>query len=128
RQLYRYNDKIFLATNQDISYISKEEIKEPVEPMLNIENVLVNDSTRTISNLDSLAYDENDIQVSYRGISYNSMGELYYEYFLDGFDNKWHTTRESNIRYSSLPPGNYTLLLRAVNLRGTPSELQKIKI
>jgi ligand-binding sensor domain-containing protein len=61
---------------------------------------------------------DNRFMVDYSGISFKSYGNILYYYRLKGLDEKWHTTRENIIDYASLPAGNYTLELYAINAFG----------
>lgn len=42
-------------------------------------------------------------------LSYFPNGRLQYKYTLDDFDNEWKIQNSSEISYTNLPPGNYTL-------------------
>lgn len=45
-----------------------------------------------------------------------------YVYKLEGFNNQWMSTQENKIEFSSLPPGNYRLLIKACNSDGIWNE------
>ncbi|MBB3188470.1 hybrid sensor histidine kinase/response regulator [Microbacter margulisiae] len=49
-----------------------------------------------------------------------------YVYKLEGFNNQWMSTQENKIEFSSLPPGNYRLLMKACNSDGTWNEIPTV--
>lgn len=53
-------------------------------------------------------------------ISYSNVEKNKYLYLLDGYDNKWHEVEGEKpiIQYTQLPPGKYTLRIKAANNRG----------
>jgi signal transduction histidine kinase/ligand-binding sensor domain-containing protein/AraC-like DNA-binding protein len=72
----------------------------------------------------SLTFRHNDQHIS---IHFTTGDLLYadkvkYAHKLDGFHNNWQTTPENRIVFSSLPPGNYTLHVKACNSDGIWSD------
>lgn len=45
-----------------------------------------------------------------------------YAYKLEGFNNQWVTLNDNTVLFSSLPPGNYTLMVKASNSDGVWSD------
>ncbi len=68
-----------------------------------------------------LPYSDKRIRFDFAGISYRSGGNIIYQYRLKGLDDIWRNTRENYIEYPTLPSGNYTLELKAVNKFGVYS-------
>jgi signal transduction histidine kinase/ligand-binding sensor domain-containing protein len=63
---------------------------------------------------------EHSISAEFAALDYSDPQALLYEYRLDGFDRDW-TSSDSAHRvatYTNLPPGNYTLRVRATNRLG----------
>ena len=57
---------------------------------------------------------ENTLQLSFIGLSYKSLGDITYSYQLEGLDPSTdHTSSADFANWSSVPPGNYTLRLKA---------------
>ena len=66
---------------------------------------------------------ENSIEVNFVGIELGAGRSLRYEYKLQGAQNDWQALgRERSIRFASLSPGNYRLLVRAINNEGTATD------
>ncbi|MEJ0083084.1 MAG: triple tyrosine motif-containing protein [Puia sp.] len=66
-----------------------------------------------------LSYNQNFITVSFAAMQFDFPDKIQYRYQLKGFDKDWIITgNENKISYTSLPPGNYTLLLNASNTNG----------
>jgi ligand-binding sensor domain-containing protein len=65
-----------------------------------------------------LPYHDNDLQVEYAGITYQSGNAIRYRYRLLGIDERWETTDQTLLHYPGLPPGNYELQILAVDPAG----------
>ena len=90
------------------------------KPLLRINSVKVND--RLIQPSDEklhLSYNENNIEVEFAVLSYVHARFNRYYYKLEGVHEKWIDNENNNrVILSELPPGDYTLLLRAANSDG----------
>jgi hypothetical protein len=73
-----------------------------------------------------LANKDNNIRIDFVAISFKAAGDIEYAYRLVGLNDEWKTTRENYISYPSLPSGNYTFEVKAVNKFGQKSELIKV--
>ncbi|MEP6894756.1 MAG: two-component regulator propeller domain-containing protein [Chloroflexota bacterium] len=71
----------------------------------------------------TLEYPQNSLEFDFAALSFNQPGKNQYAYFLEGFDTNWHFigTKRSG-RYTNIPGGNYTLLLKATNSDGVWNE------
>lgn len=82
---------------------------QPVQTKSSVE------TTRDIT----LAWPQNSLEFEFAALNYNQPEKNQYAYMLDGFDTNWHfigTKRDG--RYTNIPGGKYTLLLKAANSDG----------
>lgn len=82
----------------------------------------VGTSVETVQSIE-LHYPQNSFDFNFAALSYNQPHKNQYAYFLEGFDTNWHyigTKRDG--RYTNLPGGQYTLLLKAANSDGVWNE------
>lgn len=96
--------------------IIEEGALETVEPSLQVAQVLQNDQPLPKAQLGSeleLPYNENAFEVRYRVQPLALSHKLRYRHRLKGLDDDWVQSRGGEIRYTSLPPGRYTLELQA---------------
>lgn len=71
----------------------------------------------------TLPWPQNSFEFEFAALSYNQPNKNQYAYILEGFDTNWHfigTKRDG--RYTNLPGGEYTLLLKASNSDGIWNE------
>jgi ligand-binding sensor domain-containing protein/signal transduction histidine kinase len=71
----------------------------------------------------TLTWPQNSFEFEFAALSYNQPNKNQYAYKLQGFDSNWHfigTKRDG--RYTNLPGGQYTLLLKASNSDGVWNE------
>ena len=71
----------------------------------------------------TLTWPQNSFEFEFAALSYNQPNKNQYAYILEGFDTNWHsigTKRDG--RYTNLPGGKYTLLLKASNSDGVWNE------
>jgi signal transduction histidine kinase/ligand-binding sensor domain-containing protein/DNA-binding response OmpR family regulator len=66
-----------------------------------------------------LRHNENDFSIDFSVLDFTNTDKnrYTYAYKLDGFNKEWQTTdgKSRRINYTNINPGNYTLLLKAVN-------------
>ncbi|MGZ9221687.1 MAG: two-component regulator propeller domain-containing protein [Anaerolineales bacterium] len=80
-------------------------------------------SVETTQNV-TLQWPQNSLEFEFAALSYNQPNKNQYAYMLEGFDTNWHligTKRDG--RYTNLPGGEYTLLLKASNSDGVWNEV-----
>ena len=67
---------------------------------------------------------QGDVTVEFSALDYSDPVDLKYQYKLDGFDRDWISTDSAHrvATYTNLPPGRYTLLVRATNRLGIWSD------
>jgi ligand-binding sensor domain-containing protein/signal transduction histidine kinase len=71
----------------------------------------------------TIAYPQNSFEFEFAALSFNQPDKNQYAYTLEGFDTNWHFTgTQRNGRYTNLPGGTYTLLLKAANSDGVWNE------
>jgi signal transduction histidine kinase len=80
--------------------------------------IVVNSSVETINNF-TLKWPQNSFEFEFAALSYNQPNKNQYAYMLEGFDPNWHFIgTKRNGRYTNLPGGQYTLLLKSTNSDG----------
>ncbi len=66
-----------------------------------------------------LPYGHNHLTFNYVGINFKSQNKILYRYMMDGLEDKWTpTTPKTEAVYGNLPPGTYTLNVKALNKDG----------
>ncbi len=64
----------------------------------------------------SLPYNQNHLTFDFTATAINYSGPIYYHYYIKEFESTWSPPNTAHaITYSSLNPGNYTLLVQATN-------------
>jgi ligand-binding sensor domain-containing protein/signal transduction histidine kinase len=84
--------------------------------------IATDSSIETTQNV-TLRWPQNSLEFEFAALAYNQPNKNQYAYVLEGFDSNWHfigTKRDG--RYTNLPGGEYTLLLKASNSDGIWSE------
>jgi len=113
---------VWLGTVEGLSRFYPDRIRRnDVPPGIQFDEVMM--SGQLLENLSPTEFyhDQNFLQISFQGLSFDSPGQILYEYRLAGLEDEWQTTRERTVRYTSLPPGNYNFQLRAYNADGVRS-------
>jgi len=84
--------------------------------------IMTDSSVETTQNL-TLQWPQNSLEFEFAALSYNQPNKNQYAYRLERFDTNWHfigTKRDG--RYTNLPGGEYTLLVKASNSDGVWNE------
>lgn len=78
-----------------------------------------------------LKHNQNDLTIYFSTDNYSNSEHIVYKYKLEGFDDDWIICAAGmhHATYTNLPPGTYTLAVRAINSDGLEgAEESKIKI
>ena len=105
--------QLFVGTTRGIIKFSLNNDQASPSPSPAIDEVRVFDEVAKMSDLPSLKYNENNVTVHYLGFWYQNTENLNYLYKLENYDVEWISTRDQEVTYSRLPPGDYTFKLKA---------------
>lgn len=77
----------------------------------------------------TLNFDQNFLRFYLSSNCFSNNDQVTYIYQLTGIDDNWRNNANNPyITYTNLPPGNYSLLFKAINSDGVESEVQSIPI
>ncbi len=123
---------IWVATKSHIVKFNPVKLTENITPPItqitsrtyvnkNLEEINISDTTNI------LLYSENNINISFSGISYRAPNQVMFKYQLEGYDETQSpATKRRTVTYTNLSPGCYTFKVWASNESGiwndVPSE------
>ncbi|MES2862486.1 MAG: histidine kinase [Bacteroidota bacterium] len=118
---------LYLASDEGLLYLNINSLQSStIIPKLQIEEFSVNGKKITIKPELSFKYYENDISISFTGLSFNSQKNITYFFKLGKKNAKWNTTKTRQINYQGLEPGDYEFQIYATNASGINSKIEKI--
>lgn len=92
-------------------------------PIVHIQSIRVFDRELRPEMGIVLDHDQNFVGFSFAGLSFRSPSQVYYEYKLKGVDSQWQTTRQREVRYTTLPRGTHEFRVRAFDQNGNASPM-----
>ena len=92
-----------------LNYTKLNSIPKQIE----FTSISFNDNIIKDTIIDVVQQSENVLRFNYKSISYNYNNDLIYKYILRGVDRKEYFTKNNEIRYTSLPAGEYTFEISA---------------
>ena len=104
------------------------------KPGVGITSILIQntpffrDSMFRLNKTINLNYSQNDLVIQVAALDYTRPQANKIQYRLIGWNDKWVTTYNKQIRYGKLLPGDYTLIIKASNNTGEWSDEEKIRI
>jgi streptogramin lyase/two-component sensor histidine kinase len=114
---------IWLATGDGISSANIQRLKPHTRPpIIQVEGVQINGKDTTIQDHYILNHDQNDIRISFAGISYRMAGRLKYRYQMTNVADQFTLTRNNWVDFPNLPPGEYTFFLNVGNIHNIWNE------
>ncbi len=121
--IYVEDSLVYAGTAAGLSVFNEKHIYSNSKCVLKILSIKVAGKELPDTTINKIAYDENNISFNFVGISFKSDGNITYQYRLDGLDksNEWQNTHQTTISYPTLPAGDYTFNLVAVNNFGVQS-------
>lgn len=116
RSSYVEGNKVYVATSKGLNIIDlSKEVSSILAPNVHINEVLLNNSIIKKTNGQIFENHLNNAQFNFSGISFKSLGNITFKYRLKGLESDWISTKTNYVRYSSLPPNDYTFELKAVS-------------
>jgi hypothetical protein len=111
---------VWVASNAGITRFSKHLISEnPYAPLVYFDYARTNRQYyKDIGIIHEFQPEEHFVEMSFYAVSYKSLRKIRYKYRLAGADDEWHYTYQTRVTYPSLPPGDYTFELYAINNDG----------
>lgn len=115
-------DLVYAVTPKGIAVFNKSKplpyTKNP--PNTYIINIAINSSDTDLQKKYTLNYYQNNVKISYTGISFLGGEDVHYQYKLEPLDTNWHTTTHDLVEFSSLNPGEYNFHVRSFITGQTP--------
>ena len=105
--------QFYVGTSNGILKFSLRNDLATTTPEPAIDQVLIYDEPVDLTAKPQLAYNENNITIKFLGFWYQNAESLNYLYKLDNYDLEWIDTRNQQVTYSRLPPGDYTFKVKA---------------
>jgi ligand-binding sensor domain-containing protein len=93
-----------------------------VPPIIQIRNIQINGNDTVLLDRYALAPEQNDIRISFGGISYRSGGVFRYRYMLSNYNDHIVETKNKWANFPNLPPGDYTFFVNVGNAHGIWNE------
>lgn len=123
-QLLVHDSLLFFATNKGLGQINiKEAFNEGFIIPTYIEGLSINSTKYKFDSVLFLNYNQNFIQITYKGINVKSEGRILYKYRLEGLDSTWTYSKNTFVQFTTLPPGNYKFVVYALNSEGQISSV-----
>ena len=123
-QLLVHDSLLFFATNKGLGQINiKQAFNEGIIIPTYIEALSINSVKYNFDSILYLNYQQNFIQISYKGVNLKSEGRILYKYRLEGLDSTWTYSKNTFVQFTTLPPGNYRFVVYALNSEGQISSV-----
>ncbi len=123
-QVYQSGNKLWVATNSGLSVFDIHKLKEDtISPPVYITGININEEDTVLLSAYHLEYDQNNLQISFVGLSYKNPGKIWYKYRLEGLDTTWIYTTATSAQFIKLPSGSYTFRVVAMNAGGYAGEV-----
>jgi ligand-binding sensor domain-containing protein/signal transduction histidine kinase len=122
--LYVEKSRVLVGTPEGITYFDEEKIGSQSRCDLRFVDITIGGQLYYPDQAPvTIQHAKNSLQFNYVGISYKSSGDIRYRYRLLGLDSNWIETRETQLNFPTLPSGDYTLQLQAINKFDVKSQL-----
>jgi len=116
RRVLAVDSSLFISTNNGLIKFNTNSIKkDTLEVPVYYKKILINNKKVLLKASYKLKHNENNLYIKFEGISFKNANNILYKYMMKGVDTAWTYTKNKELRFSFLPPGNYTLLINAMN-------------
>lgn len=122
--IYPKGNKVYLATSKGFQWFDTRFLHPNLTaPPIYLIRIRMNEQPLPIQSSYSFNANQNNLDIRFSGLALRSRGNMRYKYRLSGLDSAWVSlpANENVIRFNTLPAGNYTFEVKAVNEDGTES-------
>lgn len=118
---------LWLGSVEGISHFFPDRITTNQKPPgIEFEEIMMSGELQKQLSGTEFGNEQNFLQISFTGLSFESPEQILYEYRLAGLEDEWQTTRDRTVRYTSLPPNEYRFRIRAYNADGLQSSEEAV--
>jgi ligand-binding sensor domain-containing protein len=122
-QILEYKNHLYFATNSGIGAFEINTIDNNSKVIpVQIEHFFVNNKKVNIALPLELNYNENYINVQYKGLNLKNKGDITYKYKLQGLDTGWTYSKNTFVQYTTLPDGDFQFIVYALSENDKQSE------
>ena len=123
------NDTVFVATLKGLAKVPLAyTYKNGVAPEISLTKMTVNGKLTEKESALTLEPGENNLSFFFNAYALRSQKTFTYAYRMLGVDSTWNITRNQNVSFAALAPGQYTFQLKAVNEDGIESrQIEQVK-
>lgn len=126
--IYVQNNIVYAGTSAGLTYFNKNTLSEKSICRLHITGVSAGNHTLKIDSTLLFPHNILNIKIEFTAISFKSAGDIRYYHRLKGLEDSWNVTTDNFVNYPTLPPGDYVLMIKAINKFGVESETKTISI
>ncbi|MBI4747477.1 MAG: hypothetical protein HY774_03270 [Acidobacteria bacterium] len=113
--------KLWFPTQDGVAVVDPEAVVDnPLPPPVRVESVMLEREAVDFQNGITIVPGQDDLEISYTGLSFIKSEQVKFKYRLEGKDEDWV---DAGIRrtayYTYIPPGTYTFRVIAANSDGT---------
>ncbi len=125
KALQLLDDTLFVGGTEGISAIALNTMEFPKSFPLKITNVKDKNGTSIMRSANSkIPFSANDFTMDFKGIRPACQGNLTYYYSLENHSENWVKTSSTEVKFSSLAPGQYVFGVYAVDCHNTKSNTE----
>lgn len=128
KYITKLDQNIIAATDKGLDIIPDNIQKYIDPPLFYVNQIQFGDSIYPIQERYHLPHFQNNLNITFTGISYKSLGDITYAYQLEGVDKDWIESKENFANWSSIASGDYCLRLKAKGKNGIWSKEKVIYI
>ena len=116
------SQNIWIGGNRGLDFIPKSFFdKQLPTPLIHIAALRVNQQVKKLAKQYQLAHNQNNIEIEFNGITYNSRGKEIYYYRIPELDTNWIITPNQSTTFNTLEPGTYTFEVMVEGIDGQRS-------
>jgi len=123
-----FNNTLYLATPKGmVTLPAFKSYQNLVPPSIELSRVAILDKDTLIQNEYNLSYNQNIITIHFTAVAYKSRGAHQFQYRMVGLSDNWITVpgQQNVVRFISIPPGNFSFEVKALNEDGLESKETK---
>jgi ligand-binding sensor domain-containing protein len=104
---------IWIGTENGIVQFTPNAVPKIYSPVTVLEDILLFNQNLPADFGNQFKYNQNNLTFIFSAVNYSAPEKVKFQYWLEGYSDKWETTNDRSVIFPRLLPGKYTMKIRA---------------
>jgi ligand-binding sensor domain-containing protein len=104
---------LWIGTEKGVVQFNPQAVPDTYAPVTVLESILLFNQVLDDSVGNRFSYSQNNLTFNFTAVYYSAPEKVRFQYWLEGYGDKWETTNDRSVVFPKLVPGRYKMKIRA---------------